>query len=119
MTDRPEAYLDASDVLCLPSYREGFGTVVVEAAAMGLPAIVSRIYGLSDAVIADSTGILFPVGDVDALHESMCRLLDPGLRLRLGSAARERAKAEFSAEHITTYWRNYYLELLDSPPREA
>jgi glycosyltransferase involved in cell wall biosynthesis len=119
LTSRPEAYLDASDVLCLPSYREGFGTVVVEAAAMGLPAIVSRIYGLSDAVVADSTGIFVPVGDVEVLHEAMFRLLDPGLRLRLGNAARERAHAEFSAEHITNYWRNYYLELLASPPRDA
>lgn len=114
LTDKAEAYLDASDVLCLPSYREGFGTVVVEAAAMGLPAIVSRIYGLSDAVVDNLTGVLFPVGDIEALYEAMSRLLDPGLRLRLGHAARQRAHAEFSAESITAYWRDYYLELFNS-----
>ena len=48
-TRMPERYLAASNVLCLPSYREGFGTVIIEAAAMGVPAIASNIYGISDA----------------------------------------------------------------------
>ena len=50
-TNTPESYMAAADVLCLPSYREGFGTVVIEAAAVGIPAIASRIYGLTDAVV--------------------------------------------------------------------
>ena len=56
-TSSPQDYLAASDILCLPSYREGFGNVVIEAAASGLPSIVSNIYGLSDAIIQNNTGL--------------------------------------------------------------
>ena len=48
----------AADVFCLPSYREGFGSVVIEAAAAGLPAIGSRIYGIIDAIEDGVTGLL-------------------------------------------------------------
>ena len=57
-TDVPEAYLAIADILCLPSYREGFGTVLIEAAAMGVPTVGTNIYGLSDAVVQGETGIL-------------------------------------------------------------
>ena len=49
-TREPEAFMAAADFLVLPSHREGFGSVVIEAAACGLPAVATRIYGLSDAV---------------------------------------------------------------------
>ena len=49
-TDKPEEYMAAADLFCLPSYREGFGMAAVEAGSCGLPVITSRIYGLTDAV---------------------------------------------------------------------
>jgi len=49
-TDNPEQWIAAADVLCLPSYREGFGSTIIEAASAGLPAIGSRIYGITDAI---------------------------------------------------------------------
>ncbi|MDN3683994.1 glycosyltransferase [Vibrio sinaloensis] len=49
-TNSPEDYYSVGDIFVLPSYREGFGTSVLEAAAAGLPAIASSIYGLSDAI---------------------------------------------------------------------
>ena len=49
--------LKRADVFCLPSYREGFGVVIIEAASVGLPAIASRIYGITDAVDEGVTGI--------------------------------------------------------------
>lgn len=112
LTDKPEACLDAADVLCLPSYREGFGTVVIEAAAMGLPAIVSDIYGLTDAVVDQETGLLCPVGDARALAAAMRRFMDRDLRLRFGEAARQRAHESFSAESSTASWRGYYARIL-------
>ena len=50
-TSAPEEWFSISDILCLPSYREGFGVVIIEAGAMGIPSIGSRIYGISDAII--------------------------------------------------------------------
>lgn len=59
-TRTPERFLAASNVLCLPSYREGFGSVVIEAAAIGLPAIASNIYGISDAIVEKKNGLASP-----------------------------------------------------------
>jgi glycosyltransferase involved in cell wall biosynthesis len=100
-TLEPERYVKASDVLCLPSRREGFGNVVIEAASAGVPAIASRIYGLSDAVVDGETGLLFERDDVDALTTCMLRLMtEPGVRRALGEAARKRAVGRFSQEIV-------------------
>jgi glycosyltransferase involved in cell wall biosynthesis len=62
------------DVLVLPSYREGFGNIIIEAQAMGLPVIVTEIPGPIDAMQADVTGLTVPVGDVAALRQAMAKL---------------------------------------------
>ncbi|MBI4754380.1 MAG: glycosyltransferase family 4 protein [Betaproteobacteria bacterium] len=111
-TFEPERYLAAADVLVLPSYREGFGMVVIEAGAVGLPAIASRIYGVTDAVEEGRTGLLFQPGDVPALRAAMQHLLDDApLREELGARARERALREFSADQLTAAWCGHYEEL--------
>lgn len=107
-TASPEDYLDASDILVLPSFREGFGTVVIEAAAMGLPTVASRIYGLIDAVSDDETGRLVPVGDEESLLAAMESLLDATTRGRLGRRARERTRELFSATLMTARWLDFY-----------
>jgi glycosyltransferase involved in cell wall biosynthesis len=108
-----ENYLAAADVLVLPSYREGFGTVVLEAAAVGLPTIASRIYGLTDAVQDRHTGLLFPVGDTLALCSAMETMVaDAPRRLEMGSAARQRALKEFSADAVSEAWLAEYRVLL-------
>jgi len=97
----PERYLAITDVLCLPSYREGFGTVVVEAAAMAVPSIGTQIPGLVDAIENGTTGILVPVRDVDALAESIESLVrDPLLLQKMKIAARERCLREFDSRLI-------------------
>ena len=60
----PERYLAAGDLFCLPSYREGFGTVAIEAGALGLPVVATRVTGLVDAVVDAETGRLVPAKDV-------------------------------------------------------
>lgn len=113
VTHEPWRHLAAADAFCLPSYREGFGTSVIEAAACGVPAVATRIYGLTDAVVDGETGLLVPVGDVDALAEAMKRLAeDADLRKRMGAQARERAVRDFSSEQVTRAWLDYYSALL-------
>jgi glycosyltransferase involved in cell wall biosynthesis len=75
-THEVEKYLAASDVYLLPSYREGFGSAVVEAEAMGLPVIVSNIPGPTDAMIHQKTGLLTPKADAEKLLENMLTLYE-------------------------------------------
>lgn len=97
----PEKFLAASDIFCLPSYREGFGSVVVEAAAMKLPAVATRVTGLVDAVVDGATGLIVPPKNVNRLAEALRTLADSKeLRQALGQAARERAVRDFDAKII-------------------
>jgi glycosyltransferase involved in cell wall biosynthesis len=92
----PELYMAAADVFCLPSHREGFGTVIIESAACGIPAIGTKIYGLSDSIVDCQTGLLVNIGDVVSLRNTMHDLAtDKQLRLRLGNSARVRARELF------------------------
>lgn len=101
-TSRPEEYMAAADFFCLPSYREGFGSVVIEAAACSLPAMVSAIYGLTDAVEEGVTGLFHPPRDVDAIAALLEKLtMDVTLRRELGRQARERILADFTVQEVT------------------
>lgn len=73
-TNVVEQYLSAMDVYILPSYREGFGSGVIEAEAMGLPVIVSNIPGPTDAMIKDETGLIVKKADVDTLKSAMSEI---------------------------------------------
>ena len=116
LTDRPQEYFAAADVFCLPSYREGFGTTIIEAAASGVPAIGSRIYGITDAIVEGKTGLLFEAGKLQQLAQSMVTLAgDASLRQRMGEHARERAVRDFSASVVTAALVDYYQRLLAQP----
>ena len=113
LTDRPQEYFATADVFCLPSYREGFGTTIIEAAAAGVPAIGSRIYGITDAIVEAETGLLFDAGNVQQLAQSMRKLAgDEGLRTCMGRKARERAVRDFSSSIVIAALLKYYRELL-------
>lgn len=100
-SNQPERYLAVTDIFCLPSYREGFGNVVVEAAAMGIPAVGTDIIGLRDAIVNGETGILVPPKDIETLAQALEILLtDEQKRKTMGEKARIRARKEFSSKLI-------------------
>lgn len=100
-TRKVEAFMAAADILCLPSYREGFGLVLIEAAAVGLPVVASRIYGITDAVVDGQTGLLHHPGDIQDLTEKLSRLIgDPSLRSQMGLIGRQRALEKFSSSTL-------------------
>jgi glycosyltransferase involved in cell wall biosynthesis len=107
----PEKYLAAADIFCLPSYREGFGSSAAEAAAMGLPVIVTRVTGLVDAVVEGVTALMVPPKDTKLLTSALETLLrSPDLRRSLGQTGRERVIRHFDARSvnaavISEYWR--------------
>lgn len=113
-TPTPERYMAAADIFCLPSYREGFGQVIIEAGASGVPAVASRIYGITDAVEDGKTGLLFPAGDVGALTQDLLKLIaDRNLRQQMGEAARVRALELFPSQKITGEIQALYRKLLE------
>lgn len=95
-TERVEQVMSNLDVLCLPSWREGFPNVVLEAAATGLPAVVSDATGAVDSVLDGVTGRVVPVRNPDQLAAALRSLAeDPQERQKMGLAARERVEREF------------------------
>lgn len=94
----PERYLAVTDIFCLPSYREGFGNVVIEAAAMGVPTVGTDIAGLRDAVLDGETGLLVSPRNVEQLSHALGTLLtDDEMRNRMGQNAQRRVRRNFSA----------------------
>jgi glycosyltransferase involved in cell wall biosynthesis len=113
-TKVPEQYLAASNALCLPSYREGFGSVIIEAAAMGVPAIASDIYGISDAVVKNQTGLLHKPADVSSILACLNSFLnDPKLVKKYGDAAKLRAAKDFDANLISEHWVDFYKRYIN------
>jgi len=106
-----EDYLAVTDVLCLPSYREGFGSIVIDAAALSIPTIGSRIPGLMDSVADQQTGILFPAGDVNALISLMLFFIaNPKTRQSMGAAAKARVDEYFSADRLYEALKAFYMD---------
>lgn len=112
-TKTPEDFMRAGDVFVLPSHREGFGSTVIEAAAVGMPAIATRIYGLTDAVVDGETGCLIEVKDVEALRSALERFANQReMTAKMGEQAHARALAEFAMAKVTEHTLAFYREVL-------
>lgn len=113
-TDKPELFMTSADVFCLPSYREGFGSVIIEAAACGIPAVASRIYGITDAIEDGVTGLMHRPGDVADLQNKLEILYGSKvLRMSLGQNAHKRAMSMFDSKVITQHWYDFYKKIFD------
>ncbi len=116
----PERYLAITDVFCLPSYREGFGNVVIEAAAMGVPTIGTDIVGLRDSIVNGETGLLVSPKDADALANALSGLLaDEARRIAMGNNARARAIKYFDAQTVNAGVVEEYARLWQARGSQA
>ena len=106
-------WLVASDVLVLPSYREGFPNVVLEAGAMGLPAIVTDINGSNEIISEGVNGMIVPPKDCRLLYEAMKNMY--GFKDKLfgmGKRARGIIAERFEQSYVRYCIKEYYREIL-------
>lgn len=95
------AFYAGLDLFVLPTYREGMPTVILEAAAMGIPTVASRCVGCVDAVVDGVTGTLVPPGDPVALADAIRKYFNnPDLRRQHGARARARVLRDFRPEDL-------------------
>ncbi|MGA9120890.1 MAG: glycosyltransferase family 4 protein [Bacteroidota bacterium] len=91
----------AFDIFAFPSHAESFGIVLIEAMAMERPVVASNCDGVLDIVVDQQTGILVPPKDDAPLARAILRLAqDPALRVRMGSAGRQRVLEQFDQQAI-------------------
>ena len=115
-TERPQDYLAAASFVCVPSYREGFSTVILEAAASGIPAIASRIYGTQGAIVDRLTGRLHAPAHVTELANAIFELAtDTALCMKMGQAARDRVLERFRVERLVSEMLALYERELARP----
>jgi glycosyltransferase involved in cell wall biosynthesis len=107
--DHPEPYFQLIDLLCLPTKREGFPNVVLEAAAASKPTVTTDATGAVDSVVDGVTGFVVPRSSSSGLAHALATLLkDQALRERMGRAARARVEAEFSNEVVWERHLEFY-----------
>lgn len=104
------------DVFVLPSSKEGFGIVFLEAMASGKPVIGADAGGIPEVVRHGTDGVLVPYGDVEALSEAIVTVgRDAALRRAMGSAGRQRVEESFTYEHLRRrLWMTIDCELAGS-----
>jgi glycosyltransferase involved in cell wall biosynthesis len=114
-TDVVPAYA-AMDVFVLPSRYEGFGIVFLEAMALGVPVVGTRVIGSEDAVVDGVTGLLVPHGDAPALAAAVLRLFSDGaLREAIRTQAARKVAQDHSRESMAAHTESFYRELLGAP----
>jgi glycosyltransferase involved in cell wall biosynthesis len=106
-------YYRAMDLMVLPTRREGFPNVVLEAAATGIPVITTIATGSRDSVVPEVTGLLIPPGYPEAISEAVIKLLrNPERRRRMGEAARAWVIEHFANQPVLGLITAFYKSLL-------
>jgi glycosyltransferase involved in cell wall biosynthesis len=102
-----------ADVFVLPTWREGFPNVVIEAMAAGLPVVATPVGAIPEAIEDGRSGLLVPVRDVASLEAALRRLIDdPALRIAVGARARARVEAVFAFESVIAQLAAIYRDLV-------
>ena len=103
-----------SNIICLPSYREGLPKSLIEAAAASRAVVTTDVPGCRDAIIPNKTGILVPVKDVDKLAEAIIWLIqNPSKRVKMGKAGRKLAEEKFQIKKVIENHLSIYSDLLE------
>jgi glycosyltransferase involved in cell wall biosynthesis len=111
--DDVERLYAAMDLYVLATFREGFPRSAMEAAAMGLPLVLTDIRGCRQVVDDGVNGVLVPARDSRALADAIAALArDPSLRRRMGDASSEKAKREFDQQRVIDITLEVYGRLL-------
>ena len=107
--DNVNELLPLADLMLMPSEMESFGLAALEAMACGVPTIATRVGGVPELVIDGENGLLFNIGDVDAMSSAAISLLRDQPRLaKMAEAARKTAQDHFCASRIIPLYEAYY-----------
>ena len=113
-------YYRAMDVLVLPTWREGFPNVVLEASATGIPVVTTECTGSRDSVVPEVTGFLIPPGYPEAISEAVLKIIRvPSRKERMGKAARSWILEHYPESHVLGLTAEYYQRLLQEPKPAA
>ncbi len=106
-------WLAASNIFVFPSYREGFPNVVIEAGAMGLPAIVTDINGSREIIIEGENGIIIPPRNSEHLYKAMQQLMvSPKQTRQMANNARPMIESRFEQTFVRKCLKEYYKKIL-------
>jgi glycosyltransferase involved in cell wall biosynthesis len=117
--DDTAPYYRSMDMLVLPTWREGFPNVVLEAAATGIPVITTLCTGSRDSVVPEVTGFLIPPGYPEAISEAVLKLIrDPERRRRMGAAGRAWILEHYVDKHVLEVTAAFYKSLIERAAME-
>lgn len=108
------AEMECASLLVLPTFEDNCPMVVLEAMAVGLPVIASKVGGVPDLITEGKTGMMFDPQIPDSMNQVTGMMIgDPELRVRLGQAAKEEAKKRFHPKVVAQAHLEIYREILD------
>jgi N-acetyl-alpha-D-glucosaminyl L-malate synthase BshA len=111
--DNVNELLPLADLMLMPSEMESFGLAALEAMACSVPTIATRVGGVPELIDDGSNGLLFPVGDTDAMAAASIALLnDPARQAAMSAAARRTAQDRFCSTRIIPLYEAYYERVL-------
>lgn len=112
--------LSAMDIFCLPSLQQGLGTIMLEAMALGIPVIASRVGGVYSVIHDQHNGLLVPPSNSRQLADRMLELLCDPLRARhIGENGREMVRDEFGLHRMVTQTADLYRQVIAGSAAET
>ena len=117
--DEVSQVISMADVMLLPSEKESFGLVALEAMACGVPTVASNAGGIPELISHGETGFLAPVGDTAQMAHFVLKLLsDPVLYAKVSQACIDRARTQFCNDAITELYEQVYYRILQRQPAD-